>query len=282
MDRRQAVEFFRQRLMQVIEQSGMSQTAFAEAVRIDRSTLSQLLAPGNDRLPRVETLVAIASHRRCSLDWLLGLSQKDQFNADIVPESVQIEPNAPSPVDERLVRWHLEAAGYKIRHVPTTFPDFLKTEPVIRFEYEHFAALGPERGIENAHSELAYLRRPETDMEACSPLQSVAGFARGEGAWNGLPRIERRAQLRRLIDLVAELYPTFRWFLYDDLRVYSAPVTIYGPLRAALYIGQAYLVFSSTEHIRALTRHFDALVRAAAIQPTELTAHLETLLAEVS
>jgi transcriptional regulator with XRE-family HTH domain len=281
MDKRQAVEFFRQRLLHVIDQSGMSQTAFAEAVRIDRSTLSQLLAPNNDRLPRVDTLVAIAAHRRCSVDWLLGLSQKDQFT-DIVPESVQIEPNAPSPVDERLIRWHMDAAGYKIRHVPTTLPDFLKTEPVIRFEYERFAALGPERGIENAHSELAYLRRPETDMETCSSLQSVAGFARGEGVWSGLSRAERRTQIRHLIELVTELYPTFRWFLYDDRQVYSVPTTIFGPLRAAVYIGQAYLVFSSTEHIRALTKHFDALVRAATIQPTDLPAHLQPLLAELT
>jgi transcriptional regulator with XRE-family HTH domain len=282
MDRRQAVEFFRQRLLQVIDQSGMTQTAFATTVRIDRSTLSQLLAPSNDRLPRVETLVAIAAHRRCSVDWLLGLSQKDQFNADIVPESVQIERSAPSPADERLMRWHLEAAGYKIRHVPTTFPDLLKIEPVIRFEYERFSAVGPERGLESAHSKLAYLRRPETDMEACNSIQAIAGFARAEGAWRGLAIADRRAQLRHLIALCAELYPTFRWFLYDDRQVYSAPVTIFGPLRAALYVGQAYLVFSSTEHIRALTNHFDALVRAATVQPTEIPAYLQSLLGEIS
>jgi hypothetical protein len=117
-----------------------------------------------------------------SVDWLLGLSQKDQFSADIVPEAVHIEPNAPSPVDERLMRWHLEAAGYKIRHVPTTFPDLLKIEPVVRFEYERFTALGPERGLESAHSKLTYLRRPETDMEACNSVQAV-GDRRARGEW---------------------------------------------------------------------------------------------------
>ena len=282
MDRRQAVEFFRERLLQVIDQSGLSQTAFAKAVRVDRSTLSQLLAPTNDRLPRVETLVAIAAHRRCSVDWLLGLSQKDQFSADIVPEAVQIEPNAPSPVDERLMRWHLEAAGYKIRHVPTTFPDLLKIAPVVRFEYEQFTALGPERGLESAHSKLVYLRRPETDMEACNSVQAIEGFVHAEGVWRGVSIEHRRAQLRHLIDLTAELYPTFRWFLYDERQVYSVPTTIFGPLRAALYIGQAYMVFSSTEHIRALTRHFDALVRAAVVQPTAMPAYLEGLLDEIS
>ena len=282
MDRRQAVEFFRQRLTQVIDQSGLTQTAFAEAVRIDRSTLSQLLATSNDRLPRIETLVAIAAHRRCSVDWLLGLSQKDQFSADIIPESVQIERSAPSPADERLMRWHMEAVGYKIRHVPSTFPDLLKTESVIRFEYERFSALGPERGLESAHSKLDYLRRPETDMEACNAIQEVAGFVRAEGPWRGLPVAERRAQLNHMITLCGELYPTFRWFLYDGRQVYSAPVTIFGPLRAAIYIGQAYLVFSSTEHIRALTGHFDALVRAASVQPTEIAPYLQGLLDEIS
>ena len=76
--------------------------------------------------------------------------------------------------------------------------------------------------------------------------------------------------------------PTFRWFLYDDRQVYSAPVTIFGPMRAALYVGQAYLVFSSTEHIRGLTGHFDALVRAAVVQPTEIPTYLQALLNDIS
>src|SRR3546814_2465267 len=81
-----------------------------------------------------------------------------------------------------------------------------------------------------------------------------------------------------MIALVEELYPTYRWFLYDGLAHYSAPVTIFGPIRAAVYIGNMYFVFNSTEHIRALTQHFDNLIRGAIVQPPEVPQLLRLLL----
>ncbi len=59
-------------------------------------------------------------------------------------------------------------------------------------------------------------------------------------------------------------------------------MTIFGPIRVALYIGQGYLVLSSTEHVRVLTDHFTALVRGAVIQPTGVVEFLEGLRAEVA
>jgi hypothetical protein len=88
----------------------------------------------------------------------------------------------------------------------------------------------------------------------------------------------RRAQLTHLIALCEELYPRFRWFLYDGRELYSAPITIYGPIRAAIYIGQAFLVLQSRDHIRALIGHFDQLVRAAKVGPTDMPGYLRRLL----
>jgi len=105
-DRRDILPRFQQRLRQILARSELSQTAFAAAAGIDRSTLSQLLAPGADRLPRIESIAAIAQIGNTSLDWLLGLSQRDRPDAGIVAESLQIERDAPSPLDERLLRWH--------------------------------------------------------------------------------------------------------------------------------------------------------------------------------
>jgi hypothetical protein len=82
--------------------------------------------------------------------------------------------------------------------------------------------------------------------------------------------------------LCNELYPTFRWFLYDGRQLFSAPVTVFGPLRAALYIGQTYFVFTSTEHIRVLSRHVDELIRAAVIQPPGVPEFVRGLLAELN
>ena len=132
-----------------------------------------------------------------------------------------------------------------------------------------------------AEKRLEYSRRPETDIEACCSFQSVEGFARGEGIWRDLSLEVRREQLRWMIALTDELYPTFRWFLFDGLKHYSAPITIFGPTRAAAYIGNMYFVFNSTEHIRALTQHFDDLIRGAVVQPPDVSKLLTGLLEEI-
>jgi len=274
MDRRDTARLFRSRLAEALSRSGLSRAALARAVRVDRSTLSQLLADDNDRLPRADTVAAIAAALQVSLDWLLGLSQEEKLGADILHQSMQIEPSSSSPVDERLARWFAEAAGYKIRHVPTTIPDVLKSDAVICYEYDNFQAATPRQARAKSQAGLAYLRLPETDMEICSSVQSIEAFARGEGRWRGLPATDRRAQIDTMIELIEELYPSLRWFLFDGLKLYSVPITIFGPRRAAIYVGQMYFVFNTTEHIRVLTRHLDSLIRAASVQPPEVGAFL--------
>ena len=260
MHRRETVEIFRNRLIEVIAESGMSRSEFARRIGADRSTLSQLLASEGNRLPRAETIAAIAGVAQVSVDWLLGLSAQGQLGTDVLNEAVAIEPGAASPADERLQRWHAEAAGYKIRYVPTTLPDLLKTEDVIRFEYVQHDTLEPQGRIEYAEARLAYSRRPETDIEVCSSYQSLAQFARGEGQWQDLAFEARIAQLESMIALLDELYPTFRWFLFDIRKNYSVPLTIFGPQRAAIYVGDMYLVSTSREHIRVLTGHFEFIM----------------------
>jgi len=281
MDRREIVRAFQERLGEVISRSGCTRSAFAGRVGIDRSTLSQLLDAENVRLPRAETVAAIAVEGRVSVDWLLGLSQEGQLGTDVFSEALEVESAASSPTDERLARWHAEAAGYKIRYVPTTLPDLLKSEEVIRYEYRAYSPLLPEGRIEQAEARLAYSRRPETDMEICSSVQSVEEFIRGEGMWRGLPQATRWAQVDLMRERLDELYPTVRWFLFDGLRRYSVPLTIFGPQRAAVYIGDMYFVFNATEHIRVLTGHFDYLIRAALVQPPDVIACLERLCREV-
>lgn len=280
MKRAVAPPAFRDRLIRVIERTGLNHAAFARKTGLDRSTLSQLLAAANGRLPRAETLAAIAAGCKVSVDWLLGLTQREEVGAELVEAMLQIERHAHSPVDERLFRWYEEAAGYKIRTVPRSFPDLLKTEEVIRFEYAESQVRGPDKGVETAQARLAYLRRPDTDMEACAALQAVTGFARGEGQWAGLPAPLRQAQLDHMIALCEELYPGFRLFLFDLRQTYSVPFTVYGPLRTTIYLGNSYLVLNGIDHIRVMSRRFDDLVRAAVVQPHEITRFLKELRAE--
>jgi hypothetical protein len=213
-----------------------------------------------------------------SIDWLLGLAHAGPMQAEMLQEQTSFAENALSYNDERLIGWFEEARGYKIRYVPSTIPDLLKTEDVIRYELAHYVASRPEQKIETAAARLAWTRGPESDLETCNSLQAIESLARGEGIWRGLPHAQRVAQMEHMIGLTDELYPTLRWFLFDGLQRYAAPVTIFGPQRAALYLGQMYLVLTSTEHVRTLTRHFDDLIRGAVVQPNEISDYLAELL----
>ncbi|CAN5732563.1 helix-turn-helix transcriptional regulator [soil metagenome] len=263
-----------ERLSDAIRRSGLNKTEFAERAGVDRTTLSQLLSPTANRLPRVDTLQALAVAHGLSLDWLVGLSNAGPLEAELLPQT-SFEAPGPSPTDEKLLGWLGEAAEYKIRYVPSTLPDLLKTEAVIRFE--RTAGPNAEQKIEVTEAQLAWARNPDTEMECCSSVQGLTSFARGEGQWSRLGVEARRQQLDHLTRLVDELYPTFRWFLFDGSRRYAAPVTVFGPKRAALYLGHLYLVLTSAEHVRTLSRHFDSLIRDADVQPTSVITHLQRL-----
>ena len=88
------------------------------------------LSEANVRLPRAETIARIAVRNNVSIDWLLGLAQSDRVGTDILRQ-LEIQSGERSEVDELLARWHREAAGYKIRYVPMSLPDLLKTDAVI-------------------------------------------------------------------------------------------------------------------------------------------------------
>jgi transcriptional regulator with XRE-family HTH domain len=188
VDKRDTATIFRMRLTELIARSGQSRARFAAKAKLDRSTLTQLLTEANVRLPRAETIVRIAAAHGVSVDWLLGLSQQDHVAADVVSQMV-IEPEAGDPADERLKRWHEEAHGFKIRYVPATLPDHLKTEATIA--YESRKLVDPDRpGLERhgQHAWIDYARRPDSDLEVCAPMHELVGFARGEGPWHRMRR----------------------------------------------------------------------------------------------
>lgn len=114
-------------------------------------------------------------------------------------------------------------------------------------------------------------------MEICSPIQDLQAFAEGAGYWQGLPLQTRKKQLEYMAGLSEELYPTLRWYLYDGLTDFAAPVTIFGPKRAALYTGNMYMVFTTTDHVRAMTRRFDGLIRRAVVQANDISGHIQKI-----
>jgi hypothetical protein len=174
-----------------------------------------------------------------------------------------------------------EAIGAKVRYVPSTLPDLLKTEAVIVYEAGPYLSRTPQQELDAAAEQMAWQLRPETDTECCTSIQGVEGFARGEGIWRDLSPALRQAQLDQMIERVDELYPTFRWFLYDGRQRFAAPVTIFGVQRAALYIGHIFVVLNAPEQVRALVRNFDDLIRSAVVQPPDVPEFLRRLQPEV-
>ncbi len=278
--KRDTARVFRQRLSDLIVRSGRTRAWFARRAGLDRSTLSQLLSEENVRLPRAETIIEIAGRNAVSVDWLLGLSQQEQTNADIMPQPV-VEPGADDPYNDALRRWHEEAVGSKVRYVPSSLPDQVKTEATISYENVKLAINAAEAMAETAHARIEHARSGLSEIEVCSSRQSLETFARGEGMWRQFPLRERRRQLEHMEEVVAGLYPAYRWFLFDARERFSAPYTIFGQKRAALYIGSMYFVFTSTEHIRELAAHFDDLIRHAVIQPNDIAAFIRRLTKDV-
>ncbi len=270
-DRRALLTTFQSRLGEVLERSGKNRSRFAADTGLDRSTLTQLLSTTNRRLPRLETIAQIAEVHQVSLDWMLGLSNTGPMQAEVMSEVATLTDAASLAENEaRLLEWFDEAVGYRVRYVPATLPDLLKSSDVIDYEQRTHATSSPAEKIEVAAARLAWIRDSSTSMEVCSSLQSLRGFALGEGLWVDLPRHRRIDQLQRMEQLTEELYPSLRWFLFDGLHRYAAPVTIFGPIRAVLYLGQMYLVLTSSEHLRELTRQFDDHIRAAVVQPPDV------------
>ncbi len=266
MDKRALADVFRARLQIVFGRSRLSQAAFAHGLGIDRSALSLLLSGRTVRLPRVETLLAIAEHHVVTIDWLLGLSEDEGVTGAMLSTGT-IETTEEDGAS-LLMRWHAEAAGAKIRYVPARIPDLLRTTEVIAYEAAA-AHQSPLAQVEDAAFRLEYNRAAGTDMECCMPLQTLEQFAAGGGIWSGLSKAARQAQLAHMTALIEELYPSFRLFLFDGRERFSIPYTIFGSTRVAIFAGQMYVVLSSAETIRTMQRQFEGLIRHTRIHAHE-------------
>lgn len=261
MDKRNRARLFRARLDERMRETGLSRSALARACGADRSTISQLLAEGEARLPNAHLAAECAAALGVSADWLLALSERSETAADLLDASVRLTAAERTPADAQIAEWLREAAGFKIRHVPTTLPDILKTDAVLEFEYRAALEKTPEQAGRAVRDMAEWIGQPGSDYEICVARDQVETLARGEGYWRGLSAAARREQLAFMAEHCRAHYPSLRLYLYDAKTVYSAPVTILGPLLAVLYLGRYFMVFRERRQIRALTDHFDQLVR---------------------
>ncbi len=281
IDKRLRASQFRERLNRALRDSGLSQSALARQTGVDRSTISQLLTDEGARLPNAHVVGACAAALGVSADWLLSLSDRPESAAELLASSVAMTEAPRALVDEKIYEWHREAAGFKIRHVPATLPDMLKTRAVLEWEYAPHLGRTAHQAIGASEDRLSWMRQSGSDYEIAMPLYELDSFAKGGGYYEGLPHEVRVEQLEHLERLTTQLYPRLRIYLYDAKRLYSSPLTIFGPLLCVFYMGSHYMAFRDRERVETYTAHFDRLVREADITARQLPRRVRALRAQI-
>lgn len=257
--------------------AGFSRSRLARETRVDRSTIGQILTEGTTRLPNAQLAADAAQALGVSTDWLLGLTDRPERPGDVIAAAMSVTKAERRPADEQILDWHREAAGYKIRHVPATLPDSLKTEDMLRWEYAAFLGVTPEQAIQTMRSSIERLRSGDSDYEIALPIHELHALAEGSGYYRGLDIEIRREQLRQMAGICDELYPALRLFLFDAREVFSAPMSVFGPILSVIFVGRFFLAFRESERIRSMTTHFDWLVREAKVDARDAAAFITSL-----
>lgn len=281
VDKRDRATLFRARLAAAMSTSGLKQSALARAADVNRSTIAQLLDPETTRLPNAQLCADAAAVLGVSTDWLLGLTERPERPGDAIAAALQVREAPRTPADDQLLAWYREAAGYKIRHVPASLPDVLKTKDFLAWEYAGFIGKTEDQAISAAETLETLLQSRLSDHEIAMPTHRLRSLAEGSGYFAGLPYSVRRAQLERFSAVTKAFFPTLRVFLFDSRRQYSAPMALFGPLVGTLYVGRFYLAFRESTRLRTLTDHFDWLVREAEVDARDVWQHVDGLIAEM-
>lgn len=275
MDKRDLSALFRTRLVALLEREHGPTADFLRDTGLDRSALSQFLDPKLDRLPRAEALRRIASARGVTVDWLLGLDNAPTGRKPVAP-SIEIEQPAPGEIAP-LDRWRAEAEGQKLRYVPATLPDMMsmRTTQIDDAQTEQNIRGG---GLENM---LDGMILGDMDVEIAMPIQTLQDLACQTGLWRDADPALCARQLAHMAQEYGKNFPALRLHLYDGSKIYSAPFTVFGKQRVALYVGDAYLVTTTRSDINTFVRRFDQLVRATLVTPDQTGKLLQELADQV-
>ena len=278
MDKRRRASLFRERLMEVMSMKGMTKSGLSRATNVDRSTIGQLLKNDQPRLPNAQLAADAANALGVSADWLLGLTNRPETPGDIVAAALSLSPAERTSADEQLLEWHHEAAGYKVRHVPATLPDILKTKRILDWEYASVRERRLPEAFSAMQDQLHWLSSGVSDYEIAVPIHEIESCAAGTAYYKGVEKGVRYEQLDFIADQCDQMFPRLRIFLFDAQRVFSSPVTIFGPNLAVVYVGQCYLAFREVERVKSLSSHFDWLVREAVVDARNVSTHIRSLI----
>ena len=270
MDKRALAAAFRERLQTLLGEERGGVAGFLRDTGIDRSALSQFLDPGIDRLPRAETLRRIAEARGVTVDWLLSLSNAPEGRQEVTP-SVQIElAEAPG---RRLADRPVAARGGGHEAALRAVEPARHARPRRgRAGAEPAPAPASRRTCSAASGSATWTSRSPCRCRRSRTSPQGAGLWRGTDP--GAPPPPARATWRRPAPR-----PTRRCGCTSSTaaRTFAAPFTVFGRIRAAVYLGEAYLVVTSAEQVAALSRLFDNLVRRAVVGPERVHEQLYAL-----
>ena len=125
--------------------------------------------------------------------------------------------------------------------------------------------------------QIGWLSASGSDYEIAVPLHELTALAQGKGYYEGVDRDTRRARVEQMAEQCDRLYPSLRLFLFDARRVFSSPITVFGPLIGVIYVGNCYLAFRESARVKTLTQHFDWLVREADVDARDAAKHIQSL-----
>ena len=266
MDKRELSLIFRDRFRCILEEVVDVLAGFLRRAVIDRSALSLLRDPKQDRLPRAETLRRIAEATGVSVDWLLGLENSREGRQQMTESNALLSADwqdGSSP----LSRWHVEAEGRKLRYVPAGLPDMLSLPLEM--------AAGGSGSVEKV---LTGFDLDEMDLEIAMPQQTLAAFANRRGIWADRRVEDVTALIEHICETCERHYPALRLHLFDGSQIFSAAFTVFGRMRASVYVGGAYISVTGPAEVRYFSKRFDELVRNAVVTPDALPDHLRKLI----
>ncbi len=147
----------------------------------------------------------------------------------------------------------------------------------MKWEYKRALTRTPEQAMTAMYERYDWLREQISDYEIAMPISELAAFASGAGYYADPPAEARREQLEAFAQEAEDGYPALRLHLFDSRRTFSAPVTIFGPMLSAIYVGHFYSAIRSKDRVRLLTRHFDQLIREAVVEAKDFADHARAL-----
>ena len=159
----------------------LNRSSLAERAGVDRSTISLLLSEQQVRLPSGHVVADLAAALKVTADWLLGLTTTSRAPGEILRESLEVAERTPGHTDANIERWLNEAADAKVRNVPASLPEFMKTEAVMTLEYADYAGKSPQQALADTQTRLSISRLPGRDTEIALPRQRLEDFARRAG-----------------------------------------------------------------------------------------------------